>query len=187
MTMIYLTALIALVTAIYAWLTHRITIASEKSVAAIILQAENVLRPYIVINAYFRKNTKILNLKIKNNGRSGAENVKLEIDSDFFQNGDEKRNLKNLPAFSEQIDLIAPDFELNFMLQSALELFAPPPDKPVNPKRFAVTATYSFGERTVVERHSIDLNNFYGASYGEDPLIEELKRIGGILKELRKR
>lgn len=183
MTIENLTAALIVITAVYAYLTYRISVANEKSVAAINFQTESILRPYVVVEAYFRPNTAIINLRIKNHGKSGAENITMEIDRDFFQLGDAKRNLKSLSAFNSKIDLLAPQSELLFTLASAQEIFSESSNESLLPKKFSIKTSYSFGSKTITENHNIDLNPFLGASTGKDSLIEEIAKIRQILEK----
>ena len=183
MTIENLTVVLIIVTAIYAYLTYRISVANEKSVAAINFQTESMLRPYVVVEAFFRPNTAIINLRIKNHGKSGAENLTIEIDRDFFQLGNEKRNLKKLSAFNSKIDLLAPQSELLFTLASAQEIFSENANEALLPKKFSIKTSYSFGTKTITENHNIDLNPFLGASTNKDPLIEEIAKIRQVLEK----
>ena len=60
----YLTAILALITAIYAYLTHRMAKASEASVDAMRDQSEAMLRPYITASPFIRPHTPILYLRV---------------------------------------------------------------------------------------------------------------------------
>ena len=183
MTIEILTAILVFITAIYVYLTHKIALTSEKSVTAIKDQTEAMLRPYVVAEVYLRPNTPILNLRIKNNGKSGAENLTLELEQDFFQLGNTERNLKKLSAFSSKIDLLAPESELVFILASAQEIFSESEKSKLLPKKFTVTSSYSFGLKNFTEKHNIDLNPFLGATVVKDPLVEEIEKIRKLLEK----
>ena len=57
MTMEILTALLVVITGIYAFLTYKMALTSEKSVNIMTEQTEAMSRPYIVIQPYVRPNT----------------------------------------------------------------------------------------------------------------------------------
>src|SRR5687767_256223 len=103
----YLTAILVFVTAIYAYLTLRMAKASEASVEAIRAQSEATLRPYITIAPFIRPHTPFLYLRIANTGRTGASDLRLSIDRDFFKFGEQDRpdqNLRTMSAFATPID-----------------------------------------------------------------------------------
>ena len=118
----YLTAILVFITAIYAYLTHRMTKASEASVEAVRAQSEAMLRPYITAAPFIRPHTSFLYLRVKNNGQTGAQNFSLTIDRNFFQFGEKDRadkNLRTMSAFSTPIDSFPPGAELIFALGRA--------------------------------------------------------------------
>jgi hypothetical protein len=91
--------------------------ASEASVEAIRAQSEAMLRPYINVEPFIRPHTPFLYMRIKNTGRTSAENLQLSLDRDFFQFGKTDRpekNLRNLSAFTAPIDSFPPGTELIF-------------------------------------------------------------------------
>src|SRR5947208_11651912 len=96
----YLTALLVFVTAIYAYLTHKMAKASDASVQAVRDQSEAMLRPYVTVSPFVRPHTPFLYLRVENSGRTGAENLRLTIDRDFFQFGETDRSEKNLRTMS---------------------------------------------------------------------------------------
>src|SRR2546423_13676285 len=103
-------------------------VANEESAKAVSAQADALTRPYITIAPFVRPHTNILYLRIKNTGKTVAENVRLTLDTDFFQFGDANRpnsNLRDLAAFSETIDSMPPDFELLFALAQGPSLYGP--------------------------------------------------------------
>lgn len=96
MTMEILTGILALITAIYAYLTHRMAKASEASVEAVRQQSEDALRPYISISPLIRPQALFLYLRVANSGRTGARNLRLTLDRDFFQWGEADKPDNNL-------------------------------------------------------------------------------------------
>ena len=92
----WLTGALALITGVYAYLTLRIAKATEASVAAINQQSEASLRPYITVDPFVRPKALFLYLRIVNNGRTSAENLRLVLDRDFFQWGKANEPSRNL-------------------------------------------------------------------------------------------
>ena len=175
-----LTAILVIITAIYAYLTHRIAKASEESVEA-------MARPYVTVAPYIRPHTPILYLRIENSGRTGAQNVRLTLDRDFFQFGENDRAEKNLrtrSAFTAPIDTLAPGHQLNFALGQGWVIFGENARPEITPPQFNVTAEYEYRGRNIVEVNRIDLRPYLGSEGERDPMVEELEQ---IRKEIEKK
>ncbi|MDG4476413.1 hypothetical protein [Thiovibrio frasassiensis] len=182
----YLTAILVFITAIYAYLTHRMTKASESSVEAIRNQSEAMFRPYVTVSSFIRPHTPFLYLRIANTGRTGAENLCLGLDRDFFQFGETDRpekNLRNKSAFTTPMDSFPPDTELTFALGQAWVLFGKEGKMDACPVQFTVTATYEYLGKKIEERHCIDLRGYLGSEGNHDPIVEELERIRKIMEK----
>ncbi len=181
----YLTAILVLITAIYAYLTYRIVKASEASVEAISTQSEVMLRPYITIASFIRPHTSLLYLRISNSGRTTAHNVQLAIDKDCFQFGDmgrPDRKLRTISAFSSPIDSFPPGTELNFCLGKGPVLLDHDAKEEAVPTQFSITATYEFAGKQVSEVSRIDLRPYIGTEADRDPIAEELERIRKVME-----
>lgn len=168
-----LTAILVIITAIYAYLTHRIAKASEESVEA-------MTRPYVTVAPYIRPHTPILYLRIENSGRTGAENLRLTIDRDFFQFGESdsaEKNLRTRSAFTAPIDTLAPGHQLNFALGQGWVIFGENARPEVAPPQFNVTAEYEYRGRKIIEVNRIDLRPYLGSEGERDPVVEELEQI----------
>lgn len=176
----YLTAILAFITGIYAFLTHRMAVASEASVKAVRDQSEAMLRPYVTVSPFIRPKALFLYLRITNTGRTGAENLRLSLDRDFFQWGEAGRpgkNLRTKSAFSLPIDSFPPGAELLFPLGQGWVLFGQDVKPDVTPVQFNVSATYEFFGREVEEITRVDLRPYLGTEGKHDPLVDELERI----------
>lgn len=183
-----LTAILVFITAIYAFLTHRMAKASEASVEAMRNQSEASLRPYITIVPFIRAHTPMLNLRVKNTGITGAQNVRLSIDRDFFKFGEKTRpdgNLRTLSAFTTPIDSLSPGAELIFGLAQGWVLFGEKAQPDICPSQFSVTAKYEFFGKTVQEVTQVDLRPYLGSEGERDPIVEELERIRKVLEGKR--
>lgn len=186
MTIEYLTAILAFITAIYAYLTHRMTQASEASVEVMREQSEALMRPYIIVQPFVRSHTPFIYLRIKNTGRTGAENLKLSIDRDFFQYGKVKqpeRNLRKLSAFSMPIDTFPPETELLFALGQSWVIFGNEEESKKCPTQFEVTVDFNLGNKDFSESHKIDLRPYLGCEGERDPLVGEIEKNRTILEK----
>ncbi|OHC74682.1 MAG: hypothetical protein A3G18_06855 [Rhodospirillales bacterium RIFCSPLOWO2_12_FULL_58_28] len=181
-----LTALLVLITAIYAYLTYRMAKASEASMEAVRDQSEAMLRPYITVAPFIRPHTPFLYLRVKNTGRMGARNLHLTLDRDFFQYGEKDgadKNLRSKSAFSTPIDCFPPGAELIFALGPGWVLFGKSAQPDVSPTQFNVTATYEFLGKKAEEVNRVDLRPYIGSEGELDPVVEELERIRKVMEK----
>lgn len=182
----YLTAILVFITAIYAYLTHRMAKSSEASVEAMRDQSEAMLRPYVTAAPFIRPNTPILYLRVKNTGRTGAQNLRLTLDRDFFQFGEKTgKNLRNMSAFSIPIDSFPPGAELIIALAQGWVVFGENVQPDICPTQFNVTATYEYLGKEVAELNRIDLRPYIGTEGEHDPVVEELERIRKVMEKAK--
>jgi len=155
---------------------------SESSVEAMRNQSESFMRPYITISPFIRANTPILYLRVKNTGKTNAQNLRLSIDRDFLQFGD-RANLKELSAFTTPIDSLPPDAELIFGLAQGWVLFGEKSKPDACPLQFNITATYVFPGKKVQEVTQVDLRPYLGTEGESYPIVEELEKIRKVLEK----
>ena len=185
MMMEALTAILVVVTGIYAYLTYKMANMSERSVQIMKEQTEAMSRPYLVIQPTVRPHTPIFYLKIYNSGKTPALNVKLELDKDFYQFDEPDKNLKEKNAFTSEFDSFAPNQELFFALGQGWLIFGE--SNNLLPQQFVVTATYSYMDKTVVEKNHIDLRPFSGSEGERNPIVDELEKIRKAQETLAKK
>lgn len=181
-----LTAILVLVTAIYAYLTYRMAKANEASVQAMREQSEAMLRPYIEVTPYVRPHTTVLYLRVKNTGRTAAQNVRLTMDRDFFQfgkSGSADHNLRTKAAFAQPIDSLGPGHKLVFGLAQGFVIFGKEGGPEITPQQFNIMVTYEFRGKKVEELHQIDLRPYIGSEGERDPVAEELEKIRQIMQK----
>lgn len=182
----FLTALLVLVTGIYAWVTYRILKANERVVEAMREQSEAVYRPYVIVTPFLEPDNPIFYLRIANLGKTAATDLRLALDRSFFRFGErsERNDLASFAAFNHPIDSLPPDSEMVFSLAQSFVVFAEGADPTTCPTTFTVTARYKFGARHVEERHIIDLKPYVNADVPEDPVIRKLKAINDSIGKL---
>lgn len=187
-----LTGALVIITAMYAVFTFRIMRANERTVQAIHDQSENALRPYVDIGVITPPNSHMFMLRVANTGRTGARNVRLEIDRDFFQYGQKDgTNLRKTTVFTQPIEQLSPGAEIRFGLGFGPQLVGDVVDSTLTPPVFEITAVYSYGTRTVTERTTIDMRPYRDAMRLSDPIATELgnmreKELAKIASELAK-
>ncbi len=183
----YLTALLVVITGIYAYLTHRMAESSRATVEEMRNQSESMMRPYITVSPFVRPHTPFLYLRIANTGRNAALNLKLSIDKDYFQFGEvqDEKNLKNMTVFTTPMDSFAPGSELIFALAQGWVIFEGNGKSAICPTQFKITANYQFSDKNVEERHDVDLRSFKGSEGERNPLVEELEKIRKIMEKTK--
>jgi hypothetical protein len=180
-----LTAALVVITGIYAALTYGIMRANRQTVAAMSAQTEALSRPYVSICPFTLPQNAIVFLRISNNGRTPAQNVRFELDRPYYRFGkaDESEDLRNLSVFSEPISSIGPGAEFIFALAMAPILYGAQNDVNRTPLTFRITASYGFFEKVVVEVTEVDLRPFRGMHMSFDPIVHELSGIKDAIKE----
>ena len=136
-------------------------------------------RPFVAVTVQVRMGTPVIQLLIKNVGRSPAQNLRLRLDRDFFQFGEkgENRNLAKQSAFSQSIDCLPPMSELLFDLGMGFEIFASGADPTICPHTFEMSAEYEYGKNKYSEKTHVDLRPYMGTSVPRHPVVEELERV----------
>jgi len=180
-----LIAVQVVVTAFYAWVSHRILQSNERVVETLQDQVEGSLRPFVTagVNAELLPN---LYLRIRNEGKTPAYGLRLTISRDFFSFGDrsEELNLALQPAFNQEISSFPPGSELVFPLAQSFVIFGENADSTVTPSRFWVAARYRYGDHHAEEATEIDLTPYRGAAPAPNALALELRKIRECLAEI---
>lgn len=175
----FLTALLVVITGIYAWVTYRILKANERVVEAMGEQSEATYRPYVTVTPFLEPDNPIFFLRIANLGKTAANELRLSLDRSFFQFGErsERHDLASFAVFNHPIGSLPPGSEMIFGLAQGFVVFAAGADPSTCPTTFTVTASYKFGSRQVEERHVVDLRPYRNAHVPQDPVIRKLKSI----------
>jgi len=183
-----LTAILVIITGIYVFFTFRILKANETIVEKMHEQQEAVYRPYISISPVIYPENPVAFLKIKNTGLTAANNLRLNLDKDFFQFGEkrEERNLKSHAAFKDQISSLVPGAEIYFYLAQTFVIFGKKEGEDLTPHIFSISAEYEYLGKKVFEKTTIDLCPYLGAANPHDPLVKQLKDIKDVIEEKKK-
>ena len=179
-----LTAMLVIITGFYALFTFKILKANEKVVEQMRNQQEAMLRPYVSITPVLFPETHFFFLKIKNSGKTAAENLRLSIDKDFFKAGNEKdeSNLRSFHAFKEKIDSFVPGAEMIFRLAQDFVIFGDTIKSETTPAIFTITAEYEYQQKKVKENTVIDLRPYYPSVLPHDPVVNQLKELRETIK-----
>lgn len=182
----WLTLANVLLTAVFAGLTFFILRANRASVSAMREQMADQNRPFVTVTVQIRMGTSVIQLLVKNVGRSPAQHLRLRLDRDFFQFGEKGagRNLAEQPAFSQTIDCLPPMSELLFDLGMGHEIFAAGADQMACPHTFTVSVEYGHAQNKYNEQIHVDLRPYIGTSVPKHPVVEELERVRQSIDKL---
>lgn len=152
---------LATITAIYAALTFGIMWWNRRVVLQMEMQSELLLRPLMTASIALRG--PLFHLRIENQGRSAAQNVRLAIDRDFFRFGERNKNsnLKNLNAFSRAIPTFVSGQYIEFDLGTAPNFFS---ERTSLPNQFSISIEYNFGEKNYSDTFILDVSPYLYAS-----------------------
>lgn len=183
-----LTLALVIITGAYTLGTFLILRANNASVAAMRDQIDAQTRPYVMVSVFLRTGTNVLYMRVKNVGQTGANHLQLQLDKDFYQNGErhDGRNLAKHVAFTSEIACLPPDGELLFLLGTGPAIFGPQAVPDVVPKIFTVSASYQYGQREATESTVVDLRPYIGTDVPHDPIVEELERIRRSIDDLKR-
>jgi hypothetical protein len=179
-----LTSLLVIITAFYAWVTFRIMKANERTVAAMGSQIELATRPYVALGLVTIPNSNMFCLRVANTGKTGAENLRLTLDRDFCQFGKAEKNLRDMTAFQEPIQQLPPGTEIVFGLAMGPQFVGDALNEALTPPVFSITATYSYGDRTVTEVTTIDARPYRDSMSPPSAVATELRGIKEHLKKM---
>lgn len=182
-----LTTVNIFLTTVFAVLTFFILKANRATVAAMRDQMADQARPFVHVSVQVRMGTPVIQLLVKNVGKSPAQKLTLNIDRDFYQYGEktESRNLAKQSAFSQPIECLPPMSELLFDLGMGFKIFANDSVPAVCPTTFEVSADYSHATNTYSEITHVDLRPYLGTSVPQHPVVEELKHVRESIDHLR--
>jgi hypothetical protein len=183
-----LTGLLVVITGFYAWVTYKIMTVNEGTLNAMQQQTDAVTRPYLTINVFSEPNSVVFYLRIANTGRTGASDVRLTLDRDFYQYGQRNRpSLREATVFREPIEQLPPGAEMIFGLAQGFVVLGNECDPSVTPPVFSINATYSYGEKTVSETTTIDLRPYKESMDRPSAVADELKKIREQLEKIAKK
>ena len=172
-----LTALLVLITAIYAYLTHRMAKASEASVRLMKEQSDAISRPYVSVSLLKQPNNPFILLRIENTGQTAAQDVTLTLGPEFEKIKHLKgpSELETAYFFSKTIASFPPRSPVHYLLGFGGAFVAD--DKKRPQETFSITARYSFSGKTVSETTWLDVNQYDSTVLETDPLVEILTKI----------
>lgn len=159
-----------------AVLTWHITKANRLTAELMKEQLEASTRPYIQISPTVRSGSQMIELRIANTGQSNAEDLKLDLDQDYYFNAQvgEAKNIRKFTAFVHPIASFSPRAELVFDLGVGPSIFT---NSERCPLRFTITATYKHGSKKYSEPTTVDLQPLQLTAVPYDPVAEQIKKL----------
>ena len=86
-------------------------------------------------------------------------------------------NLRETSAFQQPIEQLPPGAKIIFGLAQGFVVLDDKADQSVTPLMFSINATYSYGEKTVSEKTTIDFRPYKASMHPPSVVADELKQI----------
>jgi hypothetical protein len=166
--------------AVLAWFGLRIVKDAGRALADIRGYLEEDRKPHVAVAVNVEELPLIL-LRIANDGRMPARELRLTISRGFFSFGDPEQNLAQSASFNQEIASFPPGSELFFPLAETSTIFGAAADGMATPSRFWVTVSYRHGDEIVEEATEIDLDAFRDAVARPNALATEMRKIRELL------
>ena len=175
--MTVLTGVLVVITAIYAYLTHRMVRSSEASVALMKEQADAISRPYVCISLVKQPNNPFILLRVENTGQTAARDMTLTLGPELekIQHLKGPKELKASYLFTKTLASFPPRSPVFFLLGFGNSFVAD--DKTRPQQTFSITAKYWFSGRTVNETTWLDVNQYDSTALETDPVVDALNKI----------
>lgn len=160
--------------------------AAGRQISAATEQYYQTIRPFVIARLSTYAGV-VFMLEIENIGNSAAENLKLDIDKDFFEFGD-GRNIKRSSAFTLPIAHFAPREKFSFYLSQGFNMDNKKDGINRTPPSFTVSASYSFRNNRYDEKYLIDTqpyNDIAALKKAEDHLQDISNNIAKIAKKIQ--
>lgn len=177
-----LTAVLVIITGIYAYFNYLMARRNGEMVAEMKAQRESFLAPSITL-ALKIKHGSMMCLLVNNRGQSPATNLRLSLDRDFHQFGNSasESNIRNFPMFQETIPSFAAGEELFIFLAQGHDL------NETTPVKFSVLAKYDFAGKAYEQAHSINLGAYMRTSQDRSELLDEAIKITKAVEEIARK
>ena len=178
---VVLMTILAGITAVYAYLTHRLVLASKELVLESKKLREMIIRPVLVVTAEIHEtHINLFNLRVENIGGGAARNIRLRTSREFMCGNN--RPLHELGLFKRGIPLLGPGRNIETFLANAIEMYQEPQQEPLE-----VTAEYEDATGRKIEgTFPVDFAAFENLSrvIGEAPLHTIAKSIEKLQKSI---
>lgn len=171
-----LVALQIVLVGVFAWFGFRTLKVAERALADIRDHFEEDRKPHVTV-AVDVESLPLFHLRIANDGRMPASDLRLTISRGFDSFGDPEQNLAQSASFNQEIASFPPGSELFFPLAEASTIFGAVADGMATPSRFWVTASYRHEDEIVEKATEIDLDAYREAVPRPNRLATEIRKI----------
>ncbi len=178
--MVFITLIYVVATVFICWANLKSAKASKEELAEMKRQYAEENRPRIEIEFIYERRTWYI-IRFINHGKMAAQHVKIELDEEF---------IKSLPnQLIKDVLLMQKNKECIIGVEQHYDLYIANNELQGNPNMKPITGklTYRDEKRRYESDIFIDMKNyatFFSSTY-DDPMINELKKINGELKELK--
>ena len=178
-----LTFVLVLITAGYAYVTYRMSKASEQSVALMREQIDSVARPYVCLSLVKPQNSPFIYLHIENTGKTPAHNLTLKWGPEFekVQHLQILSMLRKAYPFTKTIATFPPSSPIKYLFGVGDSLIQN--EKNATQEPLSITATYSYGKQTTSETTWLDVNQYHSTSLDKDPVVDAIDKLREVIAQ----
>lgn len=160
---------VLIVTAIYAWLTHRLAKIAEK-------QNWESGRARVVVSIGSNQGGQLFLLEILNVGLGSAEDLKVYVNKPLHQQLGQIRAVTEAPFFTEGLRALPPRKAVKFALGVSFRWLNEQTDRSLHPTTFDVEVRYRTLEREITETFPIDIEQQYSLSAVDRDYLDDFGR-----------
>lgn len=160
---------VLIVTAVYAWLTHRLAKVAEK-------QNWEAGRARVVVSVGSNQGGQLFLLEISNVGLGSAENLKVQVNKPLHQQLEQNKAVTDAPFFTDGLRAFPPSKVVKFALGVSFRWLNPKTDRSLHPLTFDVEVRYRTLGREITETFPIDIEQQYSLSAMERNYLDDFSR-----------
>jgi hypothetical protein len=160
---------VLVVTAVYAWLTHRLARVAEK-------QNWESGRARVIVSIGSNQGGQLLLLEIMNVGVGSAEDLRVTIDKPLHQQLGQSRAITEAPFFRDGLRALPPGKALKFALGVSFHWLNEQADRTLHPSTFDVQVLYKTLDRQVAEVYPIDIEQQFSLSAVDRDYLDDFGR-----------
>lgn len=160
---------VLVVTAVYAWLTHRLAKVAEK-------QSWEAGRGRVVVSVGSNQGGQLLLLEIANVGVGSAESLRVEIDKPLHQQLGQNRPVTEAPLFVDGLRALPAGKVMKFALGVSFRWLNEEVDRSLHPTSFDVRVRYKTLGRDINESFPIDIEQQYSLSAVDRDYLDDFGR-----------
>ena len=160
---------VLIVTAIYAWLTHRLAKVAEK-------QNWETGRARVVVSVGSNQGGQLFLLEIANVGVGSAEKLQVQVSKPLHQQLGQNRAVTDAPFFTEGLRAFPPGKAVKFALGVSFRWLDEKTDRSMHPNTFDVEVRYRTLGREIFETFPIDIEEQFSLSAVDRDYLDDFGR-----------